>query len=235
MQRRHAELEGQYIYHDDDQTEVSELTMGVHEMGIGPSIAHTDANATEAAATAATTASGNGGDIVPEVIVPSGSYSQSVDWNNLSEDEKKQISSGMASRDGGAAGLPDNEQLVETMVKMFTPELCHKAEPTRRVARGLGSLQPIHSTRSINMYQHTPGRRGRGGYNRPAAAAASSAQLPSIKDVEDPSTPKSNSGPTSSVGSTGETESTSSRRRTAKPVSPLRSLKSIRGLHGGIN
>ena len=233
MQRRHAELEGQYIYHDDDMTEVSELTMGVHEMGIGPSIAHTDANAnanTDAAAT---------GDIddVPDVV-QSGSYTQSVDWNNLTEEQKKQISSDMASRNGGAVGLPDNEQLVETMVNMFTPELCHKAEPTKKLVRGLGALQPIHSTRSINMYQHKRsgrGRGGRGGYYRPAAAAASSAQLPSINDVEYPSSPKSN-GPTSSGGSTGDANSTtSSQRKIAKPISPLKSLKSVRGLHGGIN
>ena len=228
MQRRHAELEGQYIYHDDDMTEVSELTMGVHEMGIGPSIAHTDVNAS-------TPASGAEDD-VPDVV-QSASYAQSVDWNNLTEEQKKQISSDMASRNGGAVGLPDNEKFVETMVNMFTPELCHKAEPTKKIVRGLGALQPLHSTRSINMYQHTRSGRGRGGrgsYYRPAAAAASSAQLPSINDVEYPSSPKSN-GPTSSGGSTGDTNSTSSQRKVAKPISPLKSLKSVRGLHGGIN
>ena len=228
MQRRHAELEGQYIYHDDDMTEVSELTMGVHEMGIGPSIAHTDVNAN-------TPASGAEDD-VPDVI-QSASYTQSVDWNNLTEEQKKQISSDMASRNGGAVGLPDNEKFVETMVNMFTPELCHKAEPTKKLVRGLGALQPLHSTRSINMYQHKRSGRGRGGrgsYYRPAAAAASSAQLPSINDVEYPSSPKSN-GPTSSGGSTGDTNSTSSQRKIAKPISPLKSLKSVRGLHGGIN
>ena len=230
MQRRHAELEGQYIYHDDDMTEVSELTMGVHEMGIGPSIAHTDVNGNTNADAADT-------DDVPDVV-QSESYTQSVDWNNLTEEQKKQISSDMASRNGGAVGLPDNEQLVETMVNMFTPELCHKAEPTKKLVRGLGALQPIHSTRSINMYQHKRsgrGRGGRGGYYRPAAAAASSAQLPSINDVEYPSSPKSN-GPTSSGGSTGDANSTtSSQRKIAKPISPLKSLKSVRGLHGGIN
>ena len=227
MQRRHADLEGQYIYHDaDDMTEVSELTMGVHELGIGPSIAHTSANA-EAEAVAV--------DDLPDI--KGGQYSQSVDWNNLSEEQKKQISSDMASRNGGAVGLPDNERFVETVANMLTPELCHKAEPTRRIVRSLGALQPMHSTRSINMYQHNRVGRGgrvRGGVYRPAAAAASSAQLPSINDVDVPASPRSN-GPTSSGGSTGETTSSGSQRKIAKPVSPLKSLKSIRGLHGGIN
>ena len=231
MQRRHADLEGQYIYHDaDDMTEVSELTMGVHELGIGPSIAHTSANA-EAEAVAGAHA------VVDNLPDIKGQYSQSVDWNNLSEEQKKQISSDMASRNGGAVGLPDNERFVETVANMLTPELCHKAEPTRRIVRSLGALQPMHSTRSINMYQHNRVGRGgrvRGGVYRPAAAAASSAQLPSINDVDVPASPRSN-GPTSSGGSTGETTSSGSQRKIAKPVSPLKSLKSIRGLHGGIN
>ncbi len=217
MQRRHADLEGQYIYQDaDDMTEVSELTMGVHELGIGPSIAHTSANA-EAVAV----------DNLPDI--KGGQYSQSVDWNNLSEEQKKQISSDMASRNGGAVGLPDNERFVETVANMLTPELCHKAEPTRRIVRSLGALQPMHSTRSINMYQHNRVGRGgrvRGGVYRP--------QLPSINDVDVPASPRSN-GPTSSGGSTGETTSSGSQRKIAKPVSPLQSLKSVRGLHGGIN
>ena len=202
--------------------------MGVHELGIGPSIAHTNANA-EAGEHAVV-------DNLPDI--QGGQYSQSVDWNNLSEEQKKQISSDMASRNGGAVGLPDNEQFVETVANLLTPELCHKAEPTtKRIVRSLGALQPLHSTRSINMYQHTRGGRGgrgRGGVYRPAAAAASSAQLPSINDVDVPASPKSN-GPTSSGGSTGETTSSGSQRRIAKPVSPLKSLKSVRGLHGGIN
>ena len=230
MQRRHADLEGQYIYHDSDEmTEMSELTMGVHELGIGPSIAHTSANAEAVAGAHAVI------DNLPDI--KGGQYSQSVDWNNLSEEQKKQISSDMASRNGGAVGLLDNERFVETMANMLTPELCHKAEPTRRIVRSLGALQPMHSTRSINMYQHNRVGRGgrvRGGVYRPAAAAASSAQLPSINDVDVPASPRSN-GPTSSGGSTGETTSSGSQRKIAKPVSPLQSLKSIRGLHGGIN
>eukprot|EP00562_Extubocellulus_spinifer_P012340 CAMPEP_0178540446 /NCGR_PEP_ID=MMETSP0697-20121206/1030_1 /TAXON_ID=265572 /ORGANISM="Extubocellulus spinifer, Strain CCMP396" /LENGTH=491 /DNA_ID=CAMNT_0020172781 /DNA_START=1148 /DNA_END=2624 /DNA_ORIENTATION=- len=225
LQRQQIDLTGQYIYQNgdwDDQSDVSSITMGMHEMGMGPSLAHTPA--------------ADGGAPAPPAanMMLQAQYSQSLEWAQLTDEQKAKVSAEMAQRSGGAVGFKNSEDVIDTMVDMFTPDVCCKQEPTKRIVRKtlrqLGALQPLHSTKSIRSY----------GVYRPAAAAASATQLSAT--AEEPTSPRSaNSGPSANPGSANNTvESTGGsqtkvRVEAAKPVSPLKSLRSIRGLYGGVN